>query len=222
MAMPPDLDQVRRELQTAGRYMIERDLTWGNAGNISGRLAEGCLITATGTRLGELEEADLIACPLQSDGSEKYPRKPSKELGMHQAVYRMRPEVNYVLHASPFYATLVSATDVDLPGDWFVEDMYYLERVARVPYHHAGSSGLAQAVEVQAKAANILIMENHGVLVYDMSAREALMGLHTLEVVCHMVVAARAAGLPMKPLPSVTVNDFLEHAGYKPRRGWPS
>jgi L-fuculose-phosphate aldolase len=140
---------------------------------------------------------------------------------MHQAVYEQRPEIGAVLHASPFYSTLIACSDIPLPADWFVEDMYYLERVARVSYCHPGSLALGEAVRAQAKSANILLLDNHGVLVYDTSLREALMGLHTLEMVCRMAITARGAGLELRSLPAFTVQDFLTNSGYRPRREWP-
>ncbi len=217
------LDEARRQLQAAGRYMLANTLTWGNAGNLSVRTGEGAyLITASGTRLGELADDDFVECPLQPDADHTYPRKPSKEMPMHRAIYQQRPEINAVLHGSPLYTTLVACSDLALPSDWFVEDMYYLERVARVPYFHPGSQALGDAVAGQARQANILLLDNHGVLVCDTSVSEALNGLHTLETVCQMLIAAPSAGVNMRSLPADTVNDFLQNAGYKPPRKWPT
>lgn len=217
--IPDDLRRLREELQEAGRYMVEHGLAWGNAGNISARIdGDNCLITAGGSHLGGLADEELVSCGLKLAGREKYPRKPSKELPMHAAVYQARPEVNAVLHGAPFHSTLVACAGVELPTNWFVEDMYYLERVERVAYHHPGSNALADAVREKAGRADILLLENHGVLVYDTGLREALMGLHTLEVVCRMLLAAKGAGVNMKPLPADVVKDFLERSGYRPRR----
>src|SRR5215208_1811532 len=207
----PDMDsnEARRGLQAAGRYMRDNDLAWGNAGNISARLyADRYLITASGTRLGELGNEDFIECSFERTLSKD--RKPSKETPMHRAIYEQRPEIGAVLHASPFYSTLVACTEIDLPADLFVEDMYYLERAEHVSYFHPGSPELGEAVRAKAGRANILFLDNHGVLVYDTSIREALMGLQTLEMVCHMIVTARSAGLELRSLPAFTVSDFLE------------
>lgn len=213
---------LRRQLREAGQYMLANGLAWGNAGNISARLeADTLLVTASGTHLGDLAEDDLVACPLDPALPLPAGRKPSKEMPMHRAVYATRPEVQAVLHASPFYSTLVACSDLSLPGDLFVEDMYYLERVARVPYCHPGSAALGEAVRARAAEANVLLLDNHGVVVYDTSLREALMALHTLEFVCRMVLAARGAGVALNPLPPATVHDFLHQAGYRPRRAWP-
>ena len=55
-----------------------------------------------------------------------------------------------------------------------------------------------EAVREQAPRANILLLDNHGVLVYDTSLSEALMGLHTLEMTCRMWLAAQSAGVTMR------------------------
>jgi 3-dehydro-4-phosphotetronate decarboxylase len=211
--------ELIQQLRDAGREMVESDLTWGNAGNVSHRLeGERCLISASGTNLGRMEVDDWVDCSLNDE--EAYSRRPSKELPMHAAVYRQRPEIQAVLHGAPFYATLAACSDLELPGNLFVENIYYLERVGRVPYHHPGSSALAQAVEEKASTANILLLENHGVLVYDTSLAEAMMALRTLEIVSRMVLEARQAGVSFKSLPESVAQDFLHNSGYRPPRRW--
>ncbi|MDX1993267.1 MAG: class II aldolase/adducin family protein [bacterium] len=215
------IEQTRQELQDVGRRMVELGLAWGNAGNISARTDDAhFLITASGTRLEALADDDLVECPLDSSVAVNYVRKPSKELPMHRAVYETRPDINVILHSSPFYSTLIACSDEAIPGNGFIESMYYLERVGRVPYAHAGSADLGAGVRAQAAGANVLLLENHGVLVYDTTVREALMALQTLEYTCRMLVTAKSAGIALRPLPPETVQDFLDNAGYKPRRAW--
>jgi ribulose-5-phosphate 4-epimerase/fuculose-1-phosphate aldolase len=215
-------EELRRQLQAAGRYMLDNALAWGNAGNLSAQLdGDTLLVTASGTHLGDLAPDDLVAVPLNSSLPLPPGRKPSKEMPMHRAVYSTRPEIQAVLHASPFYSTLVACSGIALPGNLFVEDMYYLERIARVPYCHPGSPELGEAVRAHAAEANVLLLDNHGVLVYDTSVREALMALHTLEFVSRMVITARGAGVELSALPRAQVEDFLARSGYRPRRDWP-
>ncbi len=211
---------INKHLQDVGRYMMRNDLAWGNAGNISAKTSDDSfLITASGTYLGELHDTDFAACDLKGR-TISTTNKPSKEVPMHLAVYQERPEINAVLHASPFYSTLVACSNLEIPSEWFVESMYYLEKVARVPYHHPGSGGLGDAVREKAKDANILLLENHGVLVYDTSVKEARMALQTLEYTCKMFVTAKQASIDLTKLSDERVHDFLHHAGYKPRREW--
>jgi len=211
---------INNQLRQVGRYMMDHHLAWGNAGNISAKTSDDMfLITASGTYLGELSTDDFVECSF--DGSDNQSeRKPSKEVPMHLAIYEERPEIQAVLHASPFYSTLVACSDLEIPSNWFVESMYYLEKIERVGYHHPGSNALGEAVREKAKKANILLLENHGVLVYDTSIKEARMALQTLEYTCKMMVTAMGASINMNSLSKPAVTDFLENSGYKPRRKW--
>lgn len=219
----PNKEAVAQELRKTGKYMMEYGLAWGNAGNISARTEDDrYLITASGTFLGELEDSDLVECTLSGQVAGEAGKKPSKETPMHRAIYANRPEIGAVLHASPFYSTLVACSSIEIPSNWFVETMYYLERVERVAYYHPGSTDLGDAVAEKAKSANILLLKNHGVLVYDVSIREARMALQTLEMACRMLIVSQGANVEINGLSRETEMSFLEKAGYKPRRNWNS
>lgn len=213
-------DLVWQQLQEVGRYMLNNSLAWGNAGNISARTKDDhYLITASGTDLGELGQADFVECSISKGGSAAgQGKKPSKEVPMHQAIYEMRPDVGAVLHASPFYSTMLACSEENLPSEWFVETMYYLERIERVPYFHPGSRELGEAVQEKALKANVLFLENHGVLVYDKNVKEARMAMHTLEMACKMYVTAKSSGILLRKLPQDVVQSFLNDSGYRPRR----
>lgn len=141
---------------------------------------------------------------------------------MHQAIYEERPEINAILHATPFYSTIVACSNLPIPSNVFVEGMYYLERVKRVPYAHPGSVELGELVREEAKNTNVILLKNHGVLVYDTSLKEARMALHTLEFACKMSVMMHQSSIDMESLSDDTVQDFLQNAWYKPRRKWDS
>ena len=212
---------IRSDLQDTGKYMMNYDLAWGNAGNISARTDnDSYLITASGTFLGELQPDDLVECDLLGGTLRTDEKKPSKETPMHRAIYQSRPDIRAVLHSSPFYSTMVACSSIKIPTNWFVESMYYLEKVERVSYFHPGSLELGEAVREKAKSANILLLENHGVLVYDMSIQEARMALQTLEMACKMLIISQASYLNMNGIPSMTEREFLDNAAYKPKRNW--
>lgn len=220
-----EIGTLSEQVREIGRYLVEHGLAWGNAGNISIRAPQNHLvITASGTRLGALGVNDIVAVSLDRDGpaDTRGGHKPSKELPMHLAVYTIRPEINAIIHATPLYSTLVACTDLEVPNDLFVEDMYYLERVRRVAYCHPGTDALARAVEAAAASANVLLLENHGVLVYDTSLDDARTALEALELTCRMLLMSRAASVALSTLAPDVVHDFLCHSGYRARRNWGS
>jgi 3-dehydro-4-phosphotetronate decarboxylase len=221
MVIDMKLLELKKQLQETGKFMMEYDLAWGNSGNISAKTENNSfLITASGTYLGDLDVDDFAECSLEVNKYPSFGPKPSKEVPMHQAIYETRPEIGAVLHASPLYSTLIALSNIDLPASWFVEGMYYLERIERVPYAHPGSIELGELVREKAKNANILLLENHGVLVYDTSIKEAKMALQTLEMACRMLIISRSSGIALQELSDNVIHSFLHDSGYKPRRKW--
>lgn len=211
--------ELLHDLKHTGEFMGNNKLVWGSAGNISARLNnEQFYVSASGTYLSEITEEEFSLCDKNGLVEGK---KPSKEHIMHQGIYENRPEVNAILHSSPFYSTLIANSDLKLPSNYFVEAMYYLEKVVRVPYYHPGSKELAEAVKEKSKEGNILLLENHGIIVFDANLKEARMALETLEYTSKMHITAIQQGINMKGLSEEKVNDFLKNSGYKTVRTWP-
>lgn len=212
--------ELVQELKQVGRFMSEKSLCWGTAGNISARYKDDeFYVTASGTYLGDLEIEDLSLC--NNEGALEG-KKPSKEHVFHNGIYEERPEINAILHSSPFYSTLVANSNIDLPSNYFVEAMYYLEKVVKIPYYHPGSAELAEAIKQNAKYGNVMLLENHGIIVYDTSIREARMALETLEYTSKMFIESEKSKIHINGLSDETVNDFLQNSGYKPVREWPN
>ncbi len=200
-----------------GRYIAQKQLTWGASGNISARDGDRVYITASGTVIGDLKPEDIIICDLNGnviDGS----RKPSKETGMHLEIYNARPEIGAVVHASPFYSTFCGCSSITLKTDLFIEAMYYDEKIQSIPYFHAGSAALAKAVGEVCRNTHTILMENHGVLVYDITLSESKTALEITENLCKMNVLARMGNIALKEVPQDQVTAFLEGGYFKKRR----
>lgn len=210
--------QALQDLYQAGIFMKENDLVWGTAGNISVRTDESHFyVSASGTYVGDMGIEDFTLCSFDGEVQGK---KPSKEHIMHKGIYEERPDIGAILHASPFYSTMAACSNIELPSSYFVEAMYYLERIERLPYYHPGSQELAQAVKEKAASANIMLLENHGIIVYDTNLKEAKMALQTLEYAAKMHITALSGNIPMKNLSAAQEKEFLQESGYKPVRNW--
>lgn len=210
------MNTYKQEIIETGRWIMEKNLTWGTSGNISVREGDHIYVTASGTVIGDLHEEDITVVDLEGKVLEG--KKPSKETGMHLEVYRKRPDVAAVLHASPFWTTFAACTTMEMKTDLFIESMYYDEKLLRVPYFHAGSSALAEAVSKVAEKTHVILMEHHGMLCYDRNLKECRSALEVTENVCRMNIMAQSAGIPLQELPKETVRDFLEGGYYKKRR----
>jgi len=208
VGLPPDL--VRR-LAAAGRHLIDKDLTWGTSGNISARVSgDRFAISASGSRLDELGAATLAVCDVEGDGWQGE-RRPSVEAGMHQAIYRQRPDVGAVLHASPLHATLVASSEIEVDTRAMTDCVYYLRRIARVPFQIPGTPALAAAAGAAAADHDVLLLDNHGVIVAAPDIDAVVNVTEILEFLSRMLVA-RHQGFPLRPLTREQADSFIAHA----------
>jgi ribulose-5-phosphate 4-epimerase/fuculose-1-phosphate aldolase len=208
------------QLIVTGRAMAERGLAWGTSGNYSARIgSDAMLVSASGTALGAMRAGDFVEVRV-SDGAWAGARKPSKEVPMHRGIYLARADAQIVLHSSPHYTTLIACSEEVIPSELFIETMYYLERIAWVDYAHPGSEELGESVRRAAVEAEVIMMRNHGVILFDRTADEALLRLQVLEMTCKMLVETKAAGIALKRIPEATVREFLHSGRYKPRQPW--
>lgn len=201
-----------------GKWIVEKNMTWGTSGNISMRGDDGRFyITASGTTIGSLSVKDIISCDSEGNVIEGE-GKPSKETSMHLQIYRRRPDINVIIHSSPFYSTLCACSDIRLQNNLFIEAMYYLSHISYIEYCHAGSKGLADEVSKVCTKANVILMKNHGVTVYDTNIKETKTALEVLENACKMNVLSNLGKFNLNEVNDETVSDFLNGGYYKSRR----
>jgi 3-dehydro-4-phosphotetronate decarboxylase len=201
--------------------VVRRGLTWGAAGNLSVRLGGGrFLVTASGARLDELGPDSLVTCQLDreeapderaEEGGGGWPGvRPSVETGMHRAVYAAVSAAGAVLHTSALYTTLVACSRLRVPVRMSTDGMIYVGPVVRVPFRHPGTAELARAAAAAARRSRVLLLSNHGSLVWGASLEETLIRTEALELVSRLLVTARAAALPLAFVPEAEARRYAD------------
>jgi L-fuculose-phosphate aldolase len=204
------------ELSDFGRLCVERELVVGRAGNISVRLDDGAfVISRRASRLDRLSPSDLVGCSPNNDEWQGDVH-PSTETPVHRAIYQVQPAAQAILHSSAFYTTLVACSDIELCTDLFPESMAYLSRIGRVTYFHPGTKELAEAVRAMS-ANNVIILDNHGLIVWGHTLEEAVQVSEMMERVCRMLVVARlgTGAFSLNHLSQATVRDFEARILYR-------
>jgi methylthioribulose-1-phosphate dehydratase len=93
-------DQAIARLLDAGARFHARGWVAATGGNLSHRLDDGSVaITVSGRHKGELIADDIMRVGM--DGASLDGKKPSAETPLHTGLYRIRPDVNAVLHSHP-------------------------------------------------------------------------------------------------------------------------
>ena len=157
----------RDALARHGKSLHDRGYAHGSSGNLSVRLADGFLITPTGSSLGRLDPAKIFR--LDGYGTVLSGDPPSKEAFLHLAVYAERPGAHAIVHLHCTCAVAVSCLAHDDHRNIFAPlTAYHVMRVGVVPlipYYRPGDSALAEAVRLLASRHRAVLLANHGPVV---------------------------------------------------------
>jgi ribulose-5-phosphate 4-epimerase/fuculose-1-phosphate aldolase len=193
MDSPMRESQLRDEIVRVARSMYERGLTHGSTGNISARLADGWLMTPTGSSFGALDPARLSK--LASDGRLLSGDAPTKESFLHRAMYEQRPASGAVVHLHATHSVAVSVLD-DVNAEDVLPPLtaYYVMRIGAlplVPYFAPGDVKLAQAVRKRADRHHALLLANHGPVVAAATLGAAVDAIEELEATAKLFLLLR-------------------------------
>ena len=179
-----DLARLKEEIARYSIASFERGLVGGSGVNVSARIpgTEEILITRTGVILGEVTPDDVVRIDLQGRPLDPQAPKPSKEVPFHTVVYRLRPDVNAIIHLHPCYTVVHSLRVADLPLLTVSARLVLGPRVPCVPVAYSGTRLLAQHVGKalrEAPGAKVMLLAAHGLnaMATDLRAAYALADL---------------------------------------------
>jgi len=176
------------------RRLYERGLIAGQDGNVSARLDGGhILVTPAGLSKVDVASDDLVV--VTPDGERVAGRRrPSSEVGMHLRIYRLRSDVQAVVHAHPPTATGFAVAGEAFMADVLPEIIFQLGRVPLVPYATPGTPAVADGLEAFIPHHDTFLLANHGATTVGPSLMIAHQRMESLEHAARILLAARQLG----------------------------
>lgn len=158
---------LRKELAFTSIKAYKRGLVGGTGGNVSVRMSKDTmLITPSGVSLGDTTVDNVIKVNINTLEWEPIRHyKPSKETGMHAAIYKAITTVAAICHCHPPYATSYGVQKMDIP---LVTDAALKQPpMPHVSFSPSGSQDLVEKVsEVARTTPNLrtILLDEHGVI----------------------------------------------------------
>lgn len=202
---------ARRDLARLGRRYFNLGWLFGTVGNLSARVGDRVVITASGKHKGDLEELDFVEVDL--DGTllaAGHPGgKASAETSIHLAVYRTHPSATFALHVHTIASTLLVGRRAGNPPTVSFEGLEMLKAwdlwdesvVAELPLfaNHVDVAVIGREVEAYYRELNAslpevpaLIVRGHGITAWGTDAFTANRHLEATEFLCQIERARQA------------------------------
>jgi L-fuculose-phosphate aldolase len=188
------LEQHRKDIVEIGRRIYRLGYVAAFDGNISVRLENGnVLATPTAMSKGFMAEEDLVIVDSEGRAVEGK-RKVSSEIAMHLLVYKLRSDVQAVVHAHPPCSTGYAAAGVPLTKAILAEVVLVLGCIPLTRYGTTGTSELTDAIREYVPRHDALLLANHGVVTYGSDLFLAHAKMETVEHFARISLTTKILG----------------------------
>lgn len=188
-----NLSELKQEIMKYGQMAEAKNLTPGVSGNISARYGENILITSSGSANGYLKEDDFAVIDLNGNIVEGT-KKPSSEKLLHCEFYKMRPDVNYIIHMHSPYLSSFASAGIPLDEPIMAENVFYFGQIPLAEYGLPSSTDLVNKTAKYFNEYNAVLMANHGFIVGDKTIHDAFLKLTLAESYAQVVLNTRILG----------------------------
>ncbi len=169
-----DKDDNIKSVVNVSKYLFERKLVSGKAGNVSARFNDNGMdviaITPTMKSLGKVKEEEIVLIDI--DGNNLTKGTPSSEIYLHLAIYKEKNDIGAIVHTHSPFATGFAFSNKRikrLEGFGEIISPY----LAEIDYEKPGSDELAVKSAKALKNEDALILKNHGVISTGKNIEEA-------------------------------------------------
>lgn len=176
-----------------GRLCGEKNFTPGYSGNISARYKDGMLITTSGSSNGYLERKHIVYTDFEGKSLE-VGKKPSSEKLMHAGIYKMRDDIDYIIHVHPPYLSSFASSGKDLMQPIMAENVFYFGGIPLAEYALPSSMELVENTIKFFDEYDAVLMANHGFVVGAKTMEDAYLKLELAESYAQVVLNTEILG----------------------------
>lgn len=188
-----DIQAAKELVIKAGKEVVASGLIARTWGNISCRISDTqFVITPSGRAYEDLTPDEIVLVNI-ADLSYDGDVKPSSEKGIHAEAYKLRPEVNFVIHTHQMQASVVSALGFDINSVDAKSAEVIGDNVPLASYGLPGTGKLREGVVAAIKRSDskAVIMAHHGALCMGESYEDAFAVASELENVCETFICRK-------------------------------
>ncbi|MGD0751349.1 MAG: class II aldolase/adducin family protein [Anaerolineales bacterium] len=176
-------DSAKNLIVETARQLTGKGYLMATGGNLSVRIAGQSALAITPSNYDYMKMLPEDICVLDFElkvleGS----LKPSVESGMHAAIYRVRPDVNAVVHTHQVYASALTLIQAPIPS-LFDEQARFLGRSVNIISYAPSGTGLLAGIIARSVRDhnNAYMLQNHGALVFGSDMERAVHNVEILE-----------------------------------------
>lgn len=185
---------LRLQLLSASKKLLDHGLNRGMSGNLSVRHGDHILITPSAMTVAKMTPADLVCMDLSgnvlSDG------KPTSEWRFHCDILSSRLDVNAVIHTHSVFATTLACLRKDIPSVHYMIATAGGNAIRCAPYALFGEQILSEYALSALEGRKACLLANHGMIALGSDLEDALAVTIEVEFLCELYWRTLQVGGP--------------------------
>ena len=185
--------ELKKLIIKYGAMLGEKNMTPATSGNISVRVGDNVLISASGTCLYDLSDEEIVLIDKDCnviDGT----KKASSEKNLHNAIYKLRPDFNAIVHCHSPYLSAFAVCHKTLSAPIISENVFYFGEIPVADYALPGSQKLVENTAKFFENHNAVLLANHGIVIAADSLKNAYYLMDTAETCAKIYINSLILG----------------------------
>ena len=188
-----EISELKKLIIKYGAMLGEKNMTPATSGNISVRAGDNVLISASGTCLYDLSDEEIVLIDKDCnviDGT----KKASSEQNLHNAIYKLRPDLNAIVHCHSPYLSAFAVCHKPLSAPIISENVFYFGEIPVADYALPGSQKLVENTAKFFENHNAVLLANHGIVIAADSLKNAYYLMDTAETCAKIYINSLILG----------------------------
>ena len=184
---------IRSEIVRIGKIMYEKNMVNALEGNISVKDGERIYITPASVCKGYLEE-EMIVIVNENGEVIEGTYKPTSEMRVHLACYKLRPDISSVIHSHSPYATAYAIANKPIKSSAYPEMIIIFDQIPVLAYGTPSTDEVHAELSKYIDKVDVFLLSRHGILSVGSDLNDAFFKIEAAESIAKTLSIANSLG----------------------------
>jgi len=186
-------NSIRSEIVRIAKIMYEKNMVNALEGNVSVKDGDQIYITPTSVCKGYLEE-DMLVIVNESGEIIEGIYKPTSEMRLHLACYKLRPDISSVVHTHSPYATAYAIANKPIKTSAYPEMIIAFDQIPVLAYGTPSTDEVHAELSKYIDKIDVFLISRHGIVSVGHDLNDAFFKIEAAESIAKTLSIANSLG----------------------------
>lgn len=187
------LNSIRADIVRVSKLMYEKEMVNALEGNVSVKDGNKIYITPTSVCKGYLEEDMIVVVDENGDVLEGT-YKPTSEMKLHLACYRLRPDITSVVHSHSPYSTAYAIANKPIITKAYPEMIIAFDQIPVIAYGTPSTDEVYAELDKVIDKTDVFLISRHGIVSVGKNLYDAFFKIEAAESIAKTLTIAKILG----------------------------